>query len=63
MDQYPLPSAQLYTIMKLTVVVHAFNPSVWEAEAGGSQIQGQAILHRVSGQPEWDPVSVSVIHD
>jgi hypothetical protein len=27
------------------VVVYACNPSTWEAEAGGSQVQGQAKLH------------------
>jgi hypothetical protein len=30
---------------KLAVVVHASNPSTWEAEAGGSQVRGQPELH------------------
>jgi hypothetical protein len=31
--------------IKLGVVVHTFNPSIQEAEAGGSQVQGQPGLH------------------
>jgi hypothetical protein len=27
-------------------VAHVYNPSTWEAEAGGSQVQNQAGLHR-----------------
>jgi hypothetical protein len=31
--------------MQLSMLVHANNPSTWEAEAGGSQVQGQPRLH------------------
>jgi hypothetical protein len=27
------------------MVVHTYNPSTWEAEAGGSRVQGQPGLH------------------
>jgi hypothetical protein len=30
---------------KLSVVVHSYNPSSWEAKAVGSQVQGQPGLH------------------
>jgi hypothetical protein len=35
----------LKVITQLGVVVHAYNPSTWEAEAGGSLGQGQPGLH------------------
>ena len=30
--------------MELSVVVHACNPSTWEAETGGMQVRGQPQL-------------------
>jgi hypothetical protein len=33
-------------------VVHACNSSTWEAEAVGSQVQGQPEIH----SEKWDPV-------
>jgi hypothetical protein len=34
--------------LKPCVVVHADNPSMWEAEAGGLQVQGQLGLHSMT---------------
>jgi hypothetical protein len=31
----------LYSLLGLGVVVHSYNPSIWEAEVGRLQIQGQ----------------------
>jgi hypothetical protein len=33
-------------MLSRAVVVHAFNPSTWEAEAGGYRVPGQPGLHR-----------------
>lgn len=44
-------TVQIYTfsiiknISHLGLVVHAYNPSIWETEAGGSQVRGQSDLH------------------
>jgi hypothetical protein len=35
----------------LGVVAHAFDPSTWEAEAGGSLEFEASLVYRVSGQP------------
>jgi hypothetical protein len=39
------------TIVELGMVVHAYHLSNWEAEEGGSQVQGQHGLHR---KMEWE---------
>jgi hypothetical protein len=43
-EQKKIPKKQLYvTVSKnLEVVAHAFNPSAWEAEAGGFLSSGPA---------------------
>jgi hypothetical protein len=39
-------SSDEITAKKLSAVVHTCNPSTWEAEAGGLQIEDQSELHR-----------------
>jgi hypothetical protein len=34
--------------MNPDVVAHAYNPSIWEAKAGGSQVPGQSGLQSLS---------------
>jgi hypothetical protein len=40
-----LPSTTLKRKQKLGIVVHAYNPSTRETEAGGWKVQGQPGLH------------------
>jgi hypothetical protein len=34
------PAKKAQTIKEQTVVMHAYNPSTWEAEAGGLKVRG-----------------------
>jgi hypothetical protein len=49
------------TTVKPGVVVHAFNPSTWEAEAGGFLSFQDSLVYKVSSRTAWalqrNPVS------